>query len=361
MKPYRIVVGTIIITALLAAGGCSDKVKSAVLDTAPGAVQNSEIFQQSESESSLTESAASETASGEENGQISSSEAFDEQESSEYEQPDEQESSEYEQPDEQESSEYEQPDEQESSEYEQPDEQEPSENDLPDRREVSSSEPSEDEVLPEPDEDALMVGEILNGTLEQRAVLLDVVPLYQYPELPTGCECVSLTMALNYLGESLSLTDIASDYLVCDGDIVTGFCGTPFDEYGAGIFPPGLVNSAKDYIYSNSRPLAAADTTGTELNDLFKLIDKGYPVLVWSTSSLRDPYNDDDEIYITYMGYEYWWYTNEHCVTLIGYDLDNGTVTVNDPEYGCSITYDMERFEYVYDQTRRMSAAVIKK
>lgn len=225
----------------------------------------------------------------------------------------------------------------------------------------SSQESSKEEAPQEPDEDALMVQEILNGTLEKRSALLDVTPLYQYPELPTGCESVSLTMALNYLGEDLSLTEIASDYLIYGNDMVTGYCGDPFGDYGAGIYPPGLLATVKNYINTNSSPLAAADTTGTQLSDLFKLIDKGFPVVIWSTSSLRDPYNNDDEMYIEYNGYEYWWYTNEHCVILIGYDLDSGTVTINDPQYGCSLTYSLERFEYVYDMIRRMSLAVIKK
>ena len=227
-------------------------------------------------------------------------------------------------------------------------------------RDNSQSSALADEVS-KPDEDALAVQKIIDGTLEKSSALLDVTPLYQYPELPTGCESVSLTMVLNYLGENLSLTEIASDYLVYGDNMVTGYCGDPFGDYGAGVFPPGLLATAKNYISSNSRPLAAADTTGTSLSDLFKLIDKGFPVVIWSTSSLRDPYNNDDEMLIEYNGYEYWWYTNEHCVALIGYDLDNGTVTINDPQYGCSLTYSIERFEYVYDKIRRMSVAIIKK
>lgn len=43
------------------------------------------------------------------------------------------------------------------------------------------------------------------------------------------------------------------------------------------------------------------------------------------------------------------WMFPEHCLVLVGYDLDAGTVTVSDVEYGYNITVSMEQFEYIYD------------
>lgn len=205
------------------------------------------------------------------------------------------------------------------------------------------------------------VQKMLRGTLRKNSVLLDVEQLYQYPVLPTGCESVSLTMALNYLGEELSLTEIAENYLLHSDNMAVGFCGDPFDEGGAGIYPPGLILAAQRYIDEKGCKIAPIDTTGTELKDLYKLMQSGYPVILWSTSALYDPYTDEDDsdVKIEFNGKQYLWYTNEHCVVLSGYDTDNNTVTVNDPEIGCMV-YDTDRFQEIYDATGRLSIVLLK-
>jgi phosphoribosylanthranilate isomerase len=61
-------------------------------------------------------------------------------------------------------------------------------------------------------------------------------------------------------------------------------------------------------------------------------------------------------------GYEdeaYLWYNNEHCVALIGYDMDEGTVTLCDPLSGI-VDCDAEEFRYIYDMIGQMSMTVIK-
>ena len=46
------------------------------------------------------------------------------------------------------------------------------------------------------------------------AASLEIQPILQEPELPTGCESVALTMALEYLGFELEKTTIADQYLI---------------------------------------------------------------------------------------------------------------------------------------------------
>lgn len=57
-------------------------------------------------------------------------------------------------------------------------------------------------------------------------IRLEVPVLFQAPELPTGCESVALTMALNYHGFGLEKTTIANDYLIYDnGNFAEGYMG----------------------------------------------------------------------------------------------------------------------------------------
>ncbi len=226
---------------------------------------------------------------------------------------------------------------------------------------TSGEETAEQEIIieiPHDDNAYKAVGEILSRPLQNSSGYVDVTTLYQYPELPTGCESVSLTMVLNYFGEALPLTKIASDYLIYGDDMAISYVGDPFSNYGAGTYPPGLIRTAQNYIDANQRKLAPVDTTGTGLSDLYKIIDSGYPVILWSTIHLNDPYNNDDEAYVSFNGVEYWWYTNEHCIVLSGYDLDNGTVTVNDPVSGY-MTYYTDRFESIFDEIGRLSIVLV--
>ena len=80
---------------------------------------------------------------------------------------------------------------------------------------------------------------------------INTTPILQLPDLPTGCERVALTMALNSYGFELDKTAIASDWLILyDENYVLGYAGDPFSENGAGIFPPGLCDTANDFLKS---------------------------------------------------------------------------------------------------------------
>lgn len=199
--------------------------------------------------------------------------------------------------------------------------------------------------------------ELLAGQLKNRTAKLDVKELLQYPELPTGCESVALTAALRYLGFDLEKTEFASNWLSVSDDAMFGYMGDPFEDDGAGIFPPALAQDANQYLEAEHSDYVAVPTMGTELSDLYKLVDAGYPVLVWTTMYFVEPtledygYFYDDEVY--------YWYLNEHCVVLMGYDLDEGTVTVCDPLSGI-VECDAEEFQYIYDTIGQMSMTIIK-
>ncbi len=177
-------------------------------------------------------------------------------------------------------------------------------------------------------------------TLMPGSSMLSMEPLLQYPELPTGCESVALTMALKSLGYSLEKTTIAEEYLVySDDNFALGYVGDPFSEEGAGVFPPGLVRTANAYLAAQSSSYKAYDASGLDLMDLLSFLASGHPVLLWVTMSYDEPSFSHD--IADFEGRDYCWYWNEHCVALRGYDLTAGTLTLEDPLEG-ELVMDLE-------------------
>ncbi len=181
--------------------------------------------------------------------------------------------------------------------------------------------------------------------------------MYQYPELPAGCESVSLTMILNYLGYDLDKTDIVDNYLVYSGNFVTGYHGNPYSySSGGGIYAPGMTTTANAFFSANGNKHIAENITGTKFYTLLDYVAKGYPILVWSTIGMtyetKGYYNYDAD------GNAYAWDYNEHCVVLAGYDYKAKTVTIYDPIDGI-IYRDMEAFKELYENMYEM-AIIIK-
>ena len=70
------------------------------------------------------------------------------------------------------------------------------------------------EELSEAGPDADVVEEILSSDLLLSSAVIDGIPeIHQYPELPNGCESVSLTIVLRSRGFILSKTAIANNWL----------------------------------------------------------------------------------------------------------------------------------------------------
>ena len=197
---------------------------------------------------------------------------------------------------------------------------------------------------------------ILAGSGPSGKASVSVPEICQYPDLPTGCEAVALTIALQAMGCDISETEFASRYLIIGDDIVNSFVGDPFEYGGAGIFPPGLVKSAEKYIDASGAGLAAFDLTGTSMDDLYKLLDKGLPVVVWTTYYLSWPQEMDSSY--KYNGHTVYWYINEHCMCLYGYDKDQGTVSLSDPIQG-KITESAYEFEQIYNEVGRMAMVLV--
>ena len=196
------------------------------------------------------------------------------------------------------------------------------------------------------------------SAVSERSHKIKVDYIAQNPELPTGCESVSLAMAFNAMGAETTKTELADKYMPIGDSYVTAFVGNPRDYTGTGIYPPGVVITAQNYIDDKKLSLKPVDLSGVPFEELYSYIEKDSPVVFWLTGSLNDPAFDNSSAQ-TYNGIEYRWINNIHCVVLNGYDLDRGSVTVTDPLCG-EVNYSADRMKTVYDKMGRLAMTLEK-
>ena len=199
---------------------------------------------------------------------------------------------------------------------------------------------------------------ILNSPLkDDYAQLDDVEAMNQMNGMQAACESLALSSAINHFGYDLDNDDVVDDYLVYSDDFVTGYCGNPRRFYdGSGIYPPGLVTTAWNFIDENDAKLYPFDTTGLSMEDLYKFVDAGCPVLIWTTYDRNSP---RIEQYKEYEGVDYPWYDTEHCVCLFGYDLEDDEVKIADSWYCDERWEDAGRFEDIYDKVGQFSMVLM--
>ncbi len=194
--------------------------------------------------------------------------------------------------------------------------------------------------------------------LHPNSVVLNVPCTIQNPELPTGCESVALTNALNYYGFGLGKTVIADAYMPKSSwDFVTAFWGNPHSaSNGNCISAPGLTNTANSFLISRGSSLRAHDVTGTGFYDLYSYLEAGHPVIIWSTIGMQNL----GSCYATqaYGGRVYRTYTNSHTVVLRGFNRSLGTVYIADSLAGY-VSNSAQRIASLYSQ-RGAQAVVLK-
>lgn len=182
--------------------------------------------------------------------------------------------------------------------------------------------------------------------------------ILQNPELPAGCEITSLAMLLNYLGLEADKCVLSDSYLPKGeaGEVSMNdfFIGNPRNAGSYGCYAPVIAGSAASYIADHNAELKVYNLTGTRLSSLFSLIADNKPVIVWTTINLLESRPTTSWVI---NGETVTWYSQEHCVVLIGYDYDNSTVTVADPLYGIK-EYDMELFTERYEQMFSQSVCI---
>ena len=198
---------------------------------------------------------------------------------------------------------------------------------------------------------------ILNSSYADYAQLEGVEALNQMNGMQAGCEALALTAALSHFGFDLDIDDIVDDYMVYDNNSVIGYCGNPRRFYvGSGIYPPGMVKTVWNFIDENDAELYPFDTTGLTLNELYRFVNAGCPVLIWTTYDRNSP---RIEQYKEYEGVKYPWYDTEHCVCLYGYDLEDNEVKIADSWGGVTKWEDADRFEKIYDECGQFSMVLM--
>ena len=206
----------------------------------------------------------------------------------------------------------------------------------------------------------IKIGDIVidkNGIAERPdSHMIQLEEMMQNPELPTGCESVALTIALNYYGFELEKTTIADEYLeYSDKNFVSAYVGNPHTESGAGCFAPAIETAGNEFLETVGSDLKAADISGASLEELYSYVANGTPVVVWNSMYMND-LEKTEQTYV-YQGKTYYWYRKEHCVVLCGYDKEKGIVLINDPLEGI-VERDAERFEEIYDQMGKMAVVI---
>lgn len=84
---------------------------------------------------------------------------------------------------------------------------------------------------------------------ENTNVSLDVNVIYQYPDMPSGCEVTSLTMVLNYMGIDVTNKYLADNYLDSSTyDMFESFVGSVYNDNSFGCFAPVIVRTANDFL-----------------------------------------------------------------------------------------------------------------
>ncbi|MCI9198659.1 MAG: C39 family peptidase [Lachnospiraceae bacterium] len=186
--------------------------------------------------------------------------------------------------------------------------------------------------------------------IEDSRIQLEAESILQYPELPTGCEVTSLTMALRFAGYDVSKEELADRYLdkTTPGSVSykEAFWGDPRQAESFGCYAPVIVNAANKYLAEKESQMQAYDLTGTSLDDVLTEVRMGSPVIVWGSMYINE------EIVFSY-GWEIdgetvTWPSNEHCMLLIGFDMENDSVIVCDPLEGV-VSYDKGAFQHHYE------------
>lgn len=188
---------------------------------------------------------------------------------------------------------------------------------------------------------------------ENNTFYISNVPfINQYPDYPTGCESVALTILLNYYGINVTPADIVNrlpkgnilytkDGKTYGGNPEIEFVGDPRTKNSFGVYEKPIAQIANQY-----KP-GIKIATGTEFSEILKIVATGKPVMVWTSINLATAYISSSWIYEP-TGETIYWKANEHAVVVIGYTDDK--VIISDPVDGKmkyqSLSIFKERYNY---------------
>lgn len=199
----------------------------------------------------------------------------------------------------------------------------------------------------------------------ERYVCLPVNAIKQFPLLPTGCEITAAVTVLNYLGESITLSEFADNWITKSrdfyyvGEIMYGpdpneaFLGDPYIKNSFGCYSGVIVNA----INNNSAECFANQVKVDNLEELCHFVDNGQPVIVWVTMDMRQA--EYGKSWILPSGENFTWIAGEHTMVLIGYDNENYWFC--NPETGAVEKYEKSVCQSRFESLARQAIVIYRK
>lgn len=202
------------------------------------------------------------------------------------------------------------------------------------------------------------------------------VPFYSQKEYPTGCELVSTSMLLAYYG-----IDITADEIVKDGYIKTKevyldkygdpygpdpdmyFIGDPLEDDGYGCYSGAIIAALKRILPKDEYDIV--DLKGWSVDEICrKYINNDIPVLFWGSLNMEQTYFDEVNQWFIEdgkkKGEKFKWYSNEHCLVLVGHD--RSFYYFNDPSASRPATvFGRPLVEVRYAEMGRQAIAIVPK
>lgn len=178
----------------------------------------------------------------------------------------------------------------------------------------------------------------------------NVNPINQYPNYPTGCESVALTILLNYHNINVSTANIVNDLvkgplpyyengIKYGGNPYLEFVGNPTHSGSYGTYEVAIMEVANKY-----KP-GIINGNGMSIANIIELIKQDRPVLVWASMYMALPYISNSWIYKP-SGETINWIANEHALVVVGYTTSQ--IAVADPLTGTIKYYNKNIFESRY-------------
>lgn len=169
---------------------------------------------------------------------------------------------------------------------------------------------------------------------------LPLSSVLQLPELPNGCEFVSLCMVLEYYGYACDKVELVRKYCplvpFAQGNPNQAYIGSPFaGERGLGCYAPVVLSAANRFLQDHEANLLAKYAFATSISSLLEWIDQGVPVILWATVDMTNDFSLATEWVAD--GEEFAWHRYSHCLVLTGYTQQS--YIFQDPLRG-QISYD---------------------
>lgn len=198
------------------------------------------------------------------------------------------------------------------------------------------------------------------GVHAKQVKIHNVPIIYQYPELPTGCEATSLTMLLRYYGVEVTKEQVARSMPKAprptykNGRLYAespnnAFIGDPFSKNGFGVYAPVILKMIDGYL-----PGKAEDLGGGSFQKVYDAIDEGRPVMLWTTIGMLEVQNSTQ--WVTPNGSLFTWKIPEHAVVMTGYD--DTSIYINDPYTGSARKYSKSLVEKRWVQMGKQAVAI---